>query len=161
MEGEEPSTRLVDAFSDEVGGIDDALVEGFTILKRIVNLSVWHGTAVEPDVDEVEFTMQRLSALAHEDDVVDIRTVQINAVVVLLTHIAGHEALGLKGILLHETSSNSFLNLVVEFFDRAYADFLAGVAIAPDGQRCAPVAAAAEVPVVEVLEPLAEAACTR
>ena len=161
MQGEEPTTRLVNTLGNEVGRIDNALVQRFLILKGIVNLGVGHSTAVKPHVDEVELTLQRLTTLTHEDDVIDIGTVKVYAVVVLLTHVAHDEAFILQWIVSHETCTHALLYFIVEFFHRADADFLASVTITPDGQWCAPIAATAEVPVVEVLEPFAKASRAR
>ena len=84
----------------------------------------------------------------------------INLVIVLLAIVAWHEILIAIGVALHYASGHSFVNLVIEFLDTADAQFLAILA-APDGQGSAPVARAAQIPVVEVLEPLAEASCAR
>ena len=157
MQREEPTARLVNALGDEVGGIDNALVQRFLVLEGIVNLCVRHRAAVEPHVDEVQLALQRLSALAHEDDVIHVGTVQVDTVVVLLAHVARHEALVLERVVGHHARAHALFYFVVEFLDAADADLLARLAVAPDGQRRAPVAAAAEVPVVEVLQPFAEA----
>ena len=85
---------------------------------------------------------------------------QVDLVVVLLTHVAWYKALVLQWIRSHYTSSYSLLNLVVEFFHAADAHFFVSVTIAPDRKWGAPVARTGEVPVVEVFEPLAEASCT-
>ena len=160
MQREEPTTGLVHTLSDEISGIDYAVIKCFLVLKGIVNLCVRHGAAVEPHIDEIQFALQRLSARTYQHDIIHIRTVQVNAVVVLLAHIARHKALGLQRVLCHHASLHGLLNLVVELFNAADADLLACVAVAPDRQRCAPIAAAAEVPVVQVLQPFAEAART-
>ena len=49
---------------------------------------------------------------------------QVYLVVVLLAHIARHEALILQQITLHEACGNGLLNLVVQLLNAADADFL-------------------------------------
>ena len=109
----EPSARLIHTLRDEVGGEGGTLVEQFLVLERIMNLGVWHSTGVEPDVDEVQFALQHGSTLAHQPDLIDVGAVQVDAVVVLLTHIAGHEASVLQRVGGHDASGHSFLYLVV------------------------------------------------
>ncbi len=161
MECEEPSTRLVHALGNEVGGEERPLVYLFSVFKGIVLLCVGHGAAVEPHVDEVGLTPQRLTACAHQHDVVNVGTVQVDAVVVLLAHVAGHEAALLEGIGCHDAGNHGFLYLAIKLLHAAYAPLLARVAVAPDGQRRAPEATAAQVPVVQVLQPLAKASRAR
>ena len=93
MQGEEPTACLVDTLVDEVGGEGQMLVDGVAVLEGIVHLCVGHSTRVEPHVDEVALAVHGLALLAHEDDVVDIGAVQVDAVVVLARHIAHDEAL--------------------------------------------------------------------
>ena len=81
--------------------------------------------------------------------------------IILLAVIARHKALVAQRVALHDAGSHALLDFIVEFGDRADALFLARLGIAPDGQRRAPVARAAEVPVVEVFEPFAEATRAR
>ena len=64
---------------------------------------------------------------------------QVNAVVVLLTHVTGHETLVLEGIARHDTGGHGLLYLLVEFSHAAYADFLLRLTVAPDGQGGTPV----------------------
>ena len=138
MKREEPSAGLVDTFVDEVAGECDMLVDGITVLKRIVNLRIRHGTAIEPYVDEVGLANQRLSALAHQHNLVDIRTVQVNLIVVLLTHVAGNESFVFQRVRFHHTCLDGFLNLGIKLFERTDADFLTRLLVAPDRQRSAP-----------------------
>ena len=161
MEGEEPTTGLVNTFCDEVGRIDTAIVERFLVFERIVDLCVWHRTRIKPHVDKVEFAGEYMSRLADKLDVIHIRTMEVNLLVIVLLHQSRNKALLLERILCHHTGSNGLLNLVIEFLDRTDAQFLAGVTVAPDRQWCAPVARTAEVPVIEVLEPCAKASGTR
>ena len=76
-------------------------------------------------------------------------------------HVLRIEALVTQWVALHHPGSDGFVDLVVEFLDRAYADFLLAVFGAPDRERGAPEAAARQVPVLDVLQPLAEASGSR
>ena len=143
MEGVEPATCLVDAFGDEVS----RKFGGFQLTAHIVNLGVGHGAAVEPHVDEVRLTAHGLAAVADQDDAVDIRAMEVEVFVVASVGIRGHET-GLDGLL----------NLGAQLLHAAYALLFLAVLGAPDGQRGTPVAAAREVPVDDVLQPVAEAA---
>ena len=84
---------------------------------------------------------------------------QVDLVVVRLRHIARNESIVLQWVRSHEACLHSLLDLIVEFLDRADADLLT-ILIAPDRQRCAPETGTREVPVVQVLQPVAETACT-
>ena len=152
---------MVYTFGNEIGRIDATAVEGFFIFERIVNLSIRHGTGVEPNVDKVAFALHGQTAFAHQNDVVYVRTVQVDFVVIGFIHVAGNEAQFLVGIFRHEAGSHRFFNFVVQFFERTDANFFAAVAVAPNGQRCSPVTRTAQVPVVEVFQPFAETACSR
>ena len=159
MQSEEPSTCLVNTLVDEVGGECLTLVYHFLILKRIVDLCVRHRTRVKPYVDEVALALHWLTALAHEHDVVNIRAMEVDLVIVLLRIITGNESFVFQWVALHHSGSYSLFNLVVEFLHTANA-LLLTVLIAPDRQRSTPIARAREVPVVEVLKPVAETSCT-
>ena len=151
MERKEPTACLVYPFVDEVGRIESwwngcsAVCRMYKLLaifrlrqscfcqtflvylafERIVELCIRHGTAVEPHVNEVIFTPHRLSCIAYEYDVVHVRAVQVDAVVVFLTVIAHDETAFLKRIALHNACTDGFFNLVVELFDRSDALFVA------------------------------------
>ena len=157
MKREEPASRLVDPFSDEVSGVDLACVEGLLILERVMDLRVRHGARVEPYVDEVRLALHRAAGRGDKHDVVHVRAMQVDAVVILGRVGLGHEAVILIGIALHETRFDGAFDLGVEFADGADALLLRIVFRAPNGQRCAPIATAAQVPVLQVLEPFAEA----
>ena len=113
MQGEEPTTSLVNALVDKVGGESTILVDGITVFEGIVLLCVWHSTRIKPNVDEVSLTLHGLACRRNQRDIVDIGTMHVNAIVVLLTHIARYEAFLLEGIRWHYTSCDSFLNLVI------------------------------------------------
>ena len=86
---------------------------------------------------------------------------EINPVVVLLAHVLRIKTIVLKRIACHESGFHSLVDLGVELCDRADADFLLAVLGAPDRKRCAPETAAAQIPVLNVLKPLAETSGTR
>ena len=161
MERKEPTARLVYALGDEVRGINRAVIEQFLVLKRIVNLGIRHGTRVEPNVDKVGFAVHRCAGGRNQHDVVDIRTVQVDEVVVFAAVIAGNESFLLERIGRHHTGGDSLLDFVIKFLDRADTDLFARLIVAPNRERCAPIARAAEVPVVEIFEPFAETSRTR
>ena len=85
---------------------------------------------------------------------------EVYLVVILQGHIGRVKALFLERIGSHDAGGNRFFYLCVELLQGADALFLLAVFRAPDGQRRAPVAAAAQVPVLDVLQPLAKAART-
>ena len=157
MKREEPATRLVDPFGDEVSGVDVACVEGLLILERVMDLCVRHGAGVEPYVDEVRLALHRAAGRGDEYDVVHVRAMQVDAVVILGRVGLGHEAVVFIGIALHEARFDGAFDLGVEFADRADTLLFRVVIRAPNGQRRAPIATAAQVPVLQVLEPFAEA----
>ena len=165
MKREEPTTCLVYTFVDEIGRVEgwwngsSAVRRAYKLLavfvlrqsclsqtvladfafERIMELCVRHRTAVEPHVDEVVFASHRLSCVVYEYDVVHVRAVEVDAVVVFLTVIAHYEATFLERIALHNACCDCLLYLVVEFFYRTDALFVALI-VAPDWQRRAPEA---------------------
>ena len=159
MQCVEPSACLVNTFGNKIGRIYGAAVKQFLVLERIVYLSVRHGTGIEPHVNEVELACHYLAGRRYKLDVINVRTVQVNLVIVLLAVVTRNETFILIWVACHDTGSNSLLNLVVKFLYRTDADSLA-ILTGPDRERSTPVAATAKVPVIEVLEPLAETACT-
>ena len=84
---------------------------------------------------------------------------QVNLIVVIGCIDTGLETLLLERVGFHYASLNCLLYLVIEFLNRADAQFITLI-IAPYGQRSTPVTAAAQVPVIQVLKPLSETACT-
>ena len=156
MKGIEPAARLVDAFGDEVG----STAEIRSMEPAKAGLGIGHGAAVEPDVDKVGLPLHLLAAGAYEEDIVDIRTVEVDLVVVGLRHVIGVEALCTERILRHEAGLDSLVDFVVKLSYGADAKLFLAVFGTPHRQRSTPVAAAAEVPVLDVLEPFAETAGT-
>ena len=121
-----------------------------TFLPHVVVLGVGHGTAIEPHVDEVGLAHHLLAAGRDQHHAVDVRTVQVELGIVV----------GGVRIRIHEARLDGFLDLGTKFFDAADANLFLAVLGAPNGQRRAPVARTREVPVDEVLQPVAETAAT-
>ena len=128
----EPAARLVDGLADEVGR--EALCELLLVLERVVPLAERHGPGVEPGVDDLGGASHVFAALrAAQHDVVDVRPVQFQ-------------------VFRHRRRRH-----LAQLGDTADAVHVIVLA-APDRQRSAPVAVAAEGPVDVVGQPLAEAA---
>ena len=102
-------------------------------------LSIRHGAGIKPHVDQIALTIHRFALVVDEHNIVDIRAVEINLVVVLLRIVTHNEALVLEWVALHHTGSNRLLYLVVEFLHRANA-LLASILVTPNRQRRAPEA---------------------
>ena len=154
VQGVEPSARLVHAFRDEI--CRGAEIRASEIAEAF--LCVRHCAGIEPYVDKVALANHLAAAVRHKEDIVHIRPVKIDEIIVLQGHVLRIEAFVLQGVGGHDAGLDGLLDLVVKLIYRADAFFLPAVFSAPDGQRSAPVAAAAEVPVLDVLQPHSEAA---
>ena len=159
MKGIEPATCLVYTFGNEIGRVYRTAVEQLLILKRIVYLSVWHSTRIEPHINEIEFAFHNLACGRHKLYIIDVWAVQVYLVVVFLAVIARNKAFILVWVALHYTGSNRLFYFIVQFGNRANAYSLT-IFASPYRQWSTPVTAAAQVPVIEIFEPLAETACT-
>ena len=84
---------------------------------------------------------------------------EVNLIIVLLTVVANNKTLVLQWVALHDASGNRLLDFCIELLQAADA-LLATVLIAPDRQRSTPETRTREVPVVQVLQPVAESTCT-
>ena len=156
MQSVEPATGLVHAFGYEVGRCSES--RGIQAAKPF--LGIRHGAGIEPDVDKVRFASHFATGCRYKVNLIHIGTVKIYLVVVFEAHIGRVEAFVFQRIGCHDAGGNGFFDFCVKLFYRADADFLFAVFGTPDGQRSAPVTAAAEVPVLDILKPLAEAAGT-
>ena len=142
VQGVEPAPGLIDRLGDEVRR--EARAEDLLVLERVVVLSEGHGARVEPGVDHVLDALHRAGAARGRarplEVVVDEGPVRV-------------EALAVVGVLRQGPA-----DLAEELLERA--DDVHGVAAGalPDRQRRAPVAAARQRPVDDVLEPVAEPA---
>ena len=135
VERVEPAAGLVDGLADEVGG--EALVEAVLVLERVVPLGVGHRAGVEPGVGDFQHSPRRAAARCAADlDLVDDRTVRIGQV-------------GLRAAEL--------LRALAQFFEGADALDVGTLGAAPEGERRAPVALAADGPVDVVGQPVAVA----
>ena len=85
---------------------------------------------------------------------------EVYLVIVLETHVLRIESLVPKWVGLHESGCDALVDLGEELGHRTYADLLLAIFGTPDRKRSAPVTATAEVPVLDVLEPLSETSGT-
>ena len=122
-----------------------------------MQLSVGHGAGIEPNVNEVSLAAHGSTGGRNEHNLIDVGAVQVNAVIVLSAVVSGHKTFLLQRIRFHESALHALFDFCIELFQRGDAHFLFRVGVAPDGQRRSPVAGTAEVPVVEVFKPFAEA----
>ena len=65
VQRKEPTTRLVNAFVNEVGRECDAFVDEFGILEGVMHLCIGHRARIEPHVNEVYFAFHGLSCLTY------------------------------------------------------------------------------------------------
>ena len=77
VQGKEPAARLVHALGNEIGR--KTMRKLVFILKRIVQLGVGHGPAVEPYVDEVAFSLHGFARSRNQGDAVHVGAVQVEA----------------------------------------------------------------------------------
>ena len=68
------------------------LPEDLLILKGVVPLRVGHSTAVKPHIYQVWFTVHGAPIIAHQHYAIDVWTMEIDAIVVLLPHVARLES---------------------------------------------------------------------
>ena len=97
-----------------------------------MDLGVWHSTGIEPHIDEVGLASEHIACCRHEFDIIYVWAVQVDAIVILLRHIAGDKAFLLKRIGSHHTGSHRFLYFTVKLLYTADADFLTGLGVAPN-----------------------------
>ena len=165
VEGVEPTAGLVHAFRDEIRRIRGAsrpvgcAFDALPVLERVVPLRVRHAAGVEPDVDEVGFTVHRTAVGRLEDDAIHDVLVQVDVGVVGIRHVTRREFRERVGC--HQPPLHGFRARVEQFLHGADAPRLAAVLRPPDGNGNAPVARTAQVPVVQVLEPFAETTRSR
>ena len=153
VQREEPAAGLIHTLCDEVGG--EVGLEELLVLERVVQLAVRHRAGVEPDIDEVALAVHLLTRRGDQHDGIDVGFVQVDVVVVvLLRHIVDLEVL--IRIFGHKAGGDGLVDFGHQLLDGTDADLLFLVLGGPDGQRHAPEAGAGEVPIDEVLEPVAE-----
>ena len=83
---------------------------------------------------------------------------EVDPVVVLLRHVRRVESQSLERIGVHHSRGHRLFDLRIEFRNSPDADLLLAVVRTPDRERSAPETAAAQVPVLDVLQPLSETA---
>ena len=152
MEGKEPATGLVDSFCNEVGreeGIKLCLV-----FEWIVNLGKRHGSRIKPYIDQIQLAHHFHSVRRNQEDVVHEGTVQIYFFVIFRGVVANNEILVRVGS--HETGSHRLFNFANQLLHRADAKLLCSVFGSPDGKGSSPIPRAREVPVDQVLQPVAK-----
>ena len=155
VEGKEPSACLVYSFRDEIGG-----TRGVAVLKRIVILGIRHRAGVEPHINQIELALHGFAGRRDEYDGVNIRTMEVDdrRIVVSLAVIA--RFMVRPRVCFHETGLDGFVYFYKEFGNRTDANLFGSIFGTPDRKRSSPVTRAGEVPVVEVIEPLAETSGT-
>ena len=127
----EPAAGLIHRLADEVGG--ELRLKQLLILKGIVMLREGHGAGIEPAVNDLRHTVHLLAALGAADGHgINERTVQLDVLGAVVAHLPQ---------LLNGTNGMA----------------LAAFAL-PDVKGGAPVAVAAQAPVLDILQPVAKAA---
>ena len=127
----EPAAGLVHRLADEVGG--ELCLEQLLILKGIMVLRKGHRAGIEPAVDDLGDTVHLFAALGAADGHgVDEGTVQLNVLGAVVAHLP-------------------------QLLDGTDGMALAAFTL-PDVKGGAPVAVAAQAPVLNILQPVPEAA---
>ena len=160
MQRKEPTTSLVNTLGDKVRRINLTVIERLLVLERIVDLSVRHSARVEPNIDQVGLAFHRQTAIGYEDHIIYIRTMQIDLVVIFFCIFTWLEAHFTIRIGFHESSLNSLVDLLIEFLNGSDTFLFLTILRTPDRQRSTPITAAAQVPVLQVLQPFTETART-
>ena len=118
-QGVEPAPCLIESLDDEMSW--EVGLEALLVLEGVVNLAVGHGPGFAPAVQYLRDPLQaRATTLGRNLHLIDKMLVEV-------VHLAAAQ-LG-------------------EFGAAAHTHRLTGFLVAPDGQRCAPVAVAADGPV--------------
>ena len=126
----EPTARLIDCLGDEVRR--EAALKDFLVLERIVPLRKRHRAGVEPAVDDLGHAVHLLAALGAADrHGVDVGAMQLKL---------------LRAVVRQR----------LQLLDRADRMLVSAAAL-PYIERRAPVAVAADAPVLHMLKPVAEA----
>ena len=159
VKGKKPAPGLVDALGDKISGEGGSAINSVLVLKGIVHLGIGHCARVKPNINEVALAMHGLSLGAGQHPIVHKRTVQVDSRIVGLRHVARNKIC--QGVRLHVACCHAAFEFGAELFQRANADLVLAVFASPNRERNSPVSAAAEVPVVEVLEPVAKTTGSR
>ena len=133
MQGVEPASGLVHGLRDKL--CREFLLEQILILKWIVKLCIGHGAGVKPAVDNLRYAVHVLSALRAGDyHIVHIGAVKLD---LLILRLSGQ---------------------LRQLFSASHAQLMSAVRALPDIERGTPVAVAADAPVLDILQPVAEPA---
>ena len=185
MQGEEPTARLVYTFVDEVGRIvsrrhRDALIgrgdklstifdfalaccfqcfRGKFTLKWIVLLSIRHRARVKPNVNQIALTLHGFAILVDQNDIIYVWAMQVYLIIIFFWIVAWNKAIVFQRIALHDSCSHTLLYLSIEFFYASYALLIAFI-VSPDRKRSSPETWTWEVPVIQILQPIAETPCS-
>ena len=130
MQGKEPTACLVNTLSDKVSRIDLTIIELLQVLERIVDLGIRHSAGIEPYIDQVCLTLHRLAGSGNQDNIIHIRTVQIDLLVVLLRIISRSEVL--IRVRLHKAGLHRFLDLAEQLYHGTDTLLLATIFRTPD-----------------------------
>ena len=90
------------------------------------------------------------------EHIIHIRPVEIYFIVILLAHVGRIETFVPQGVRWHDPSLDSLVKLSAELGGGAYAYLFFPIFGTPNRQRSTPETAPAKVPVLDILEPLAE-----
>ena len=131
---EKPASGLIDRLADEVGR--ESLVEAVLVLERVVPLGVGHRAGVEPGVGDSGSAARRRRLLAADIDLVHVRPVRVGEI---------------------RLNSAERVGTLAQFVEGADTGDVAAFGAAPERQRRAPVALAADSPVDVVGQPIAVA----
>ncbi len=132
MQRKEPSACLVHSFCDKVSRIYLAVVQQFLIFERIMNLRIRHSTRIEPNVNQIRFTLHRLTVFRHQYDIVYIRTVKVNLIIVLFSIFARNETFILVRVGFHKSGNYRFFYFIIKFFYRLDTLFICIIFRAPN-----------------------------
>ena len=82
------------------------VIDQLFILERVMYLRVRHGSRIEPHVDQIFLPVHRLSGGRNQYNVVHVRAVQVDFLVILFRVVSHFEIL--EGILLHDSGLYRF-----------------------------------------------------
>ena len=154
VQGIEPAACLIHALRDEVGR--GAEIPAAEVPQAL--LGIRHGTRIEPNVNQVGFAGHLLPAGRNQVNLIHKRTVKVYPVVVFEGRVGRIEPIVFQRIGRHDTGIHRLVDCGIQFRGRSDADLFAAVFGAPDRERRTPETAAAQVPVLDVFQPLSETA---
>jgi len=100
MKGKEPSSCLIYAFSNEICWV--IIVKCFLVFEWIMPLRIRHSARVKPNVNKVCFSLHSLTRIAHQEYIVNIRSMKIKIIF---------------DFFFHYTSSNCFFHFFLKLSD--------------------------------------------